>query len=185
MFLTSICPNPCKLPMSQKVPSARGLPHLKKQHAQPRDEIKRLLAWCLHRVVSTALAPLVPGNQFVHNSRNWKTQSPDLHPNINMVNIHPQNDNCTMIHPPKSYRKQSLWSQHGEERQGRVMAPVMRILYHSGMEILSPYATGMKTLVTTYSSRIQIMGGGESSVFPRKSMPPLLPIFFNSKVIPF
>lgn len=41
----SICPNLCILPMSQKVPSVCGPPHLKKQHAQPRDEVKRLQAW--------------------------------------------------------------------------------------------------------------------------------------------
>ena len=88
MFLTSICPNLYILLMSQKVPSVRGLPHLKKQHAQPRNEIKRLLARCLHRVVSTALLPLIPENWFMRNSRNWKMQSLDLHPNINKVNIH-------------------------------------------------------------------------------------------------
>lgn len=88
MFLTSICPNPCILLMSQKVPSVCGLPHLKKQHAQPRDEIKRLLAWCLHRVVSTALVPLIPENRFMYISRNWKMQSLDLQSNINKVNIY-------------------------------------------------------------------------------------------------
>lgn len=88
MFLTNICSNPCILLMSQKVPSVRGLPHLKKQHAQPRDEMKRLLAWCLHRVVSTALVPLIPENWFMHNFKNWKMQSLDLQLNINKVYIH-------------------------------------------------------------------------------------------------
>lgn len=86
MFLTSICPNLCILLMSQKVPSVRGLPHLEKQHAQPRDEIKQLLAWCLHRVVSNG--SFIPENQFMHNARNWKMQSLNRQPNINKVNIY-------------------------------------------------------------------------------------------------
>lgn len=57
VFLTSICPNPRILLMSQKVPSVRGLPHLKKQHAEPRVEITKLRDWSLHRVVSTELIP--------------------------------------------------------------------------------------------------------------------------------
>lgn len=84
----SICLNLCILLMSQKVPSVCGPPHMKKQHVQPRDEVKRLLAWDLLMEVYRVLIPIILENQFMHNSRNGKcTLSISTIPSLRRINI--------------------------------------------------------------------------------------------------
>lgn len=81
----------------------------------------------------------------------------------------------------------SLQPDKKEARKGGVKCNEDTSTFWHG-NILAHFSTGVKTLMTTYSSKIQIIGKGRGTVssqgrvcvcvFP-------LPIFFNSKVISF